>query len=48
VQTKNMTEPATILDCEILSSTFDGDDGPTGKHEIFESTGIASIMTDAN
>jgi hypothetical protein len=48
VQTKNMTEPANILDVEILQSTVDGEEGPVGKHGIFESTGITSIMSSAN
>jgi hypothetical protein len=49
VQTKNMQEPANILDIEILRSVInDGDEGDVGKFGIFESTGITTIMEGAN
>jgi hypothetical protein len=47
VQTQTVAEPSTVLDCEILHSVVDGEEGPTGLQGIFESTRISQIM-DAN
>lgn len=44
VQTKKTAEPSTLLDVEILNSLIDGEDGPSGKFGIFESSGISQIM----
>jgi hypothetical protein len=46
VQTQSVDKPSTVLDVQILASQLNGDEGPTGKFSIFESTMISQIMDD--
>jgi hypothetical protein len=48
ITVKKKEETARILDVDIIDSTVDGEDGPTGQAGTFESVGITMIMDQAN